>query len=390
MDSTICFSKHDFNNELSQFSALNQKKAYPNKVNYDDWRRLTKLEDVFMAINENGRVLIHGLLCGKTSYSFEFNATDNSLGAFFYNKYKGVLITPTNSDEYTINNAVFYDAKTNQPIMTIDKATLACESANTAASSMAELSGVSSSTTLNIGWQDQLTTTGGTYYYTNTTTNMIDSSKNDKENDTMDMKKMLNIEFGFITNNDSIRMSPYGMAVKNQAGSYVAYDKASGDIINVEVLNFKMDKMFMKMPVAVDNVAVGDMVIHNRVPCYVAGFAEDTGNPVVVDVYAGERKEIMLQRSPFGFNYVTKVVSLFDNMNVNADAANPFGNMWMFALMGDDVKFEDMMLPMMMMNGGKMDMNNPLMMLMMVMSGEKNSGNMMLPLMLMMNQQPKK
>lgn len=49
----------------------------------------------------------------------------------------------------------------------------------------------------------------------------------------------------------------------------------------------------------------------------------------------GEKKEIMLTRSPFGFDFVTKVVGLMDmcGQDMTATEDNPFGNMWLFAMM---------------------------------------------------------
>lgn len=195
----------------------------------------------------------------------------------------------------------------------------------------------------------------------------------------MNTNKILDFNFGFITD-DSIRFSPYGLAIKNQVGTYVSYDAVTGDIIDVEILNFKSNKMFMKMPVSIDDIQVGNILIHNHQPVVVTDFANDTGNPIVINIYNGTRVEILPTRNMFHFNYYTKIISLMDMEQPSTN--NPFGNMWMFALLDENSNFEDMMLPLMMMNG-QLDMNNPLMMYFMV-KDDKDSN--MLPLILMMNQ----
>lgn len=203
-----------------------------------------------------------------------------------------------------------------------------------------------------------------------------------EEKKEMNTKKIFNFDFGPCE--DSVHMSMYGLAVKNQNGEWVSYDTNSGDIMNVEIFNFADGgKWFYKLPVAISKLATGDLVIHNKKFCYVTGFAEDTANPVVIDIFAGERKEILPQKSPFGFNFCTKVISFFDGIDMkSADSDNPFGNMWMFALMSQDGKSNDMLLPLMMMQSGEMDMSNPLMMIALMGDGKMNDS--LLPFMLMM------
>ena len=168
-----------------------------------------------------------------------------------------------------------------------------------------------------------------------------------------------NFDFGPI-NSQVVRMSMYGLAVKNKAGTWVSYDTASGNIIDVDVFNFDGAKFLYKMPVAIKDIAAGDVVIHNGAPMFVLGVGSKT--LTVVDVISGERKDIMLATSPFGFNFATKVVNFLGNMMTGtATADSPFGNMWMLMAMSGDNKMEDM-LPMALMAGGNMDMSNPMMM----------------------------
>ena len=152
--------------------------------------------------------------------------------------------------------------------------------------------------------------------------------------------KGFNFDFGPCTN-DNIRMSMYGLAVKNTAGTYVSYNPATQEIVDVDIFNFEGGKYMYKMPVAIKDVAVGDVVIHQRKPMFVVSIGDTT--LTVIDPVAGERKEIMLTRSPFGFNFATKIVSLFSMGAMGtASAENPFGNMLPLMLMSDGAKVEPM------------------------------------------------
>ena len=198
-----------------------------------------------------------------------------------------------------------------------------------------------------------------------------------KENSIM---KGFNFDFGPM-NANVVRMSIYGLAVKNKTGSWVAYDAKNEEIMDVDVFNFDGSKFMYRMPVAINDVAAGDVIVHMSVPMFVVGKSEDGKAVYAVDPVAGERKEIMLTKSPFGFNFVTKVVNFLGN-SFNADASNPFGNLGLMMMLSEDNKGMGDMLPLMMLSGNvPMDSN----MLMMLALSNSDKMNDMLPFMLMMN-----
>lgn len=205
-----------------------------------------------------------------------------------------------------------------------------------------------------------------------------------KDNEEKENKmKGFNFDFGKITN-DSIRMSMYGMAVKNTSGVWTAYDKSTGDLMDVDVFNFDGSNFLFKMPVAIKDIAVGDVIIHARKPMFVVSKTE-AGDLVAIDPVAGEKKTIMPIRSPFGFNFCTKIISLFDSLMPTAEAPsadNPFGSLWMLALLDGKSDMKDMLVPMMLMSqaNGSTNAFNPMMLMLM------NDGDMKdlaVPLMLM-------
>lgn len=210
-----------------------------------------------------------------------------------------------------------------------------------------------------------------------------------KENDKM---KFGNFDFGPCAN-DNVRMSMYGIAIKNAAGTYVSYDAASGEIIDVDVFNFDGGKYMFKLPVAIKDVKVGDVIIHNRTPMFVVGFAENTGDLIAVDIRAGEKKTIMPMRNMFHFDFVTKIVSLFDMNGMTQPSSDmPFGNMLPLMMMSDDNKdmdMKDILMMSMLANGGNMSNMNP-MLLYFLASDEVDGTSMkdkLLPMMLLSNQQ---
>ena len=201
-----------------------------------------------------------------------------------------------------------------------------------------------------------------------------------KENNKMD-NKIFNFDFGPVKG-DNIRMSMYGLAVKNRDGNYVAWDKVNENIMNVDILNFNGDGLMYKIPVAIKDIKDGDIVIHNKVPMFVLEVFDKSLD--VIDIYSGERKSIILSRSPFGFDFATKVISLIDFGTMGGATPsedNPFGNMWPLLMLGDSGSIDPMMLALMC--AGKGDCANPMMMYA-LMASKGNNDN-LLPLILMMN-----
>lgn len=250
-------------------------------------------------------------------------------------------------------------------------------------------------------WTDTITD-NGTYYSSNgiyspnyATQSEVDKIKAQIENiktnisenkkEKKDMNFFKNFEFGPVKN-DTVRLSPYGLAVKNLDGSWVSYDGVSDSIIDVDVFNFEGKNLIYKIPAAPHTVHAGDMIIHQGKAMYVvADVCEGDTCVSVIDPRAGESKEILFTKSPFNFTFVIKLVSLLDMSGIDANPDNPFGNLWPLALMGDKDCDAATMMAFMMMNNSEscnFDISNPMMMYA-LMSGDNK--NMLLPMMLMAN-----
>lgn len=216
----------------------------------------------------------------------------------------------------------------------------------------------------------------------NTFNNNVDDKKGNKK------MKAFNFDFGPCTT-DNIRMSMYGLAVKNANGTWVSYNPESKEIIDVDIFNFDGGKFLYKMPVAIKDIAPGMVIVHNRKAMFVIEVG-DSGI-TVVDPQAGEEKKILPTKNCFNFNFYTRVVSLFDSFMKSPEnapsAENPFGNMLPVFMMSENSGEFDMntMLMLSMMGGqGGMDFSKNPMMMYFLMKDSKNADD-LLPLMFMGN-----
>lgn len=206
-------------------------------------------------------------------------------------------------------------------------------------------------------------------YYNKTIKN-----KKDEEKNTMNL--FGNLNFGSCED-DNIRMSPYGLAIKNTEGNWVSYDANQGNIVDVDILNFEGGKFFYKLPVAHNQIEAGDVIIHSRTPMFV----EDVNDRTIlaIDPRTGEEKTILLAKSPFGFNYATKVVSLLGNLGGEASEDKPFGNLLPLMLMNDrDCDNSNLLMVMALTNQGFGEINP-----MMLYALMGNGSNDMLPILAM-------
>ena len=322
----------NWNEILEDFSKEVNEKKY-RKIDYSVWKEIKKGETAtldYSILNEQITVHIHNYptLCWNTT---TWDIKDFSLGEYLY-------------EEYFKDNR--FDVK--PPNDTID------------------------SITLNSTIEDLVHKYDD--YFKDIT---IDNTTVKEE------KKMFNFDFGKV-NGNQVHMSVYGMAVKNAEGNWVSYDANTHSMMNVDIINFNAENFMYKVPVAISAVETGDVVVHNKRPCFVTAVDDERNNLLVVDIMSGEEKAILPIKSPFGFNFITKVVSFIDFAG-SADEKNPFGNMWMLMMMDGNKDFKDV-LPLMMLSGnGGFDTSNPMAMYaMMTMMDGKGNDN-LLPLMFMMN-----
>jgi len=180
-----------------------------------------------------------------------------------------------------------------------------------------------------------------------------------KESDTMKFPAM-NLDFGPAKN---VAYSPYGLAIKS-GDKWLTYDTANEKTVDVTGFIVEMKNMIYKMPVAIKDIKAGDIINHQSKAMFVTRVEET--KLTVIDLTASEEKVVIPVSNVFGFNFITKVVSLM-NLNIGTPSPDqPFGNlmpiMMLSALSDNEGEDGDFF--------GNMDMSK--MMMLSMMTGNQN------------------
>lgn len=131
----------------------------------------------------------------------------------------------------------------------------------------------------------------------------------------------MNFDFGPFTESGVVALSPYGIAVL----------RANISLTMQPLVQLSMLPASLLMPAAIKDLRAGDMVLHRGKPMYVQSVEEDGIH--CIDILNSEAKVIVPVTNMFGFNFVTKVVSLMNFNAAQPSAENPFGNLMPFMMM---------------------------------------------------------
>ena len=386
-------AKKDVDTLLGNFSNYASKTCGRYKrIRYEKWKRLKDVdsweirfsddglhEDCLYSLLYNGITVraIKGDPAGNSSETelFEFQAEDGSFGSFLeYERMEGVLMLMSSKfDENIFADIAVSAVKASDAISTL--ATTIDTNYDCIVGTVATPIDYWSDTATNkIASGSATITIDGDVILNGNLKMYEDKNKGDKK--TMNMN--LNLDFGNCKN-DNIRLSPYGIAVRNaKLGTWVSYDPKGKKTIDVN--DFVMDGTYLyKLPVAVKDVKAGDVVLHNKVPVYVEK-VED-GKLLVIDPVESEERIVLPITNMFGFNFVTKVVSIMDMSGVAPTADSPFGNMLPF-MMASNGNIDPVML--MLMSGKAADFTSNPMMLYFLLDNKGNKNDNLLPLMMML------
>ena len=347
-----------------------------SKIPYPVWRELSRAKEPYLgSFSATGEESQNILLIGEDktyNYFGTYNKDDGSLGSF--------LKTPYIYGSHVLGS---FDMKEGESLMSVISNVVlegvACSNPCPATSSTTITTKIPYSTT-------SPTTTGTNYIYTypstdyiiNNCTNKCSNCENYKEKDTMNTKNMFNFDFGPAAGTQ-FRLSPCGLAIATKDNGWITYDPKTGDLMDANIINFDLTGLIYKMPVALAAIHPGDILMHSGKPVFVKSVNGD--NTITAINYADATVvNILPVKSPFGFNFFTKICALVDFSGMTASQNQPFGNMLPFLLMqnGD---FDPMML--LLMNGNGMDFTSNPMMLYFLAKDNKD----MLPFLLMMGNQ---
>ena len=407
-------AKKDIDTLLDDFAKYASKDCDRYKrVRYEKWKRLKNADSWEIRFSDDGvhedslySTLLNGITvrvikCNPADEEFQyelfgFQAEDGSFGSFLEDKrMEGVLVLMSSMfdknifTDVSISSATVSDQTTTSSTINSDWSNLCAKTDYIVADVTSSVNAtktsdsISTSSTTISDCCTKANYAAPSHFYTDTITTGPATIKNDgdiiltgkiKFHEDKGDKKTMNtgIKFNFGTcEKDNIKLSMYGIAIKNAANEWVAYDSKTGNLMNVDIFNFDGGKCLFKMPVAIKDIKVGDTVVHNGTPMYVKGLSEGSHYPIVVDPKAGEEKVILPTKNMFGFDFATKVVSLFDMGSAAAPSKDsPFGNMWPLLLADGNT---DPLVLMMMSNGMK-DMNP--MMMYALMSKDKGNNDM--------------
>lgn len=394
------FSAFEWNELLRMFANEVKAKRY-NKLEYDRWRELREISESMETLDQvrvywnsdyDHYIPINAYIDSKANdkpdMPFEFDSGDYSFGSFLYELelYREEKEQMRVKDHY-VNSGEWqtYDDSYHSKDYYLSPDELKSyglgvsvldDSADVVCDTLATKADVVSLNRV----EDKVNTLAAEVA---AATPMKNINNNKKENNIM----KFNFDFGPV-NGSMVRMSLYGLAVKNKAGTWVSYDAKAGDIMDVDILNFDGAKFLYKMPVATKDIAIGDVVIHNGIPMFVIAIAVNGAYITAVDPINGERKDIMLPKSPFGFNFATKVVNFLGNtFNASATAENPFGNMWMLMAMSGENKDMNDILPFLMLNNATPGIDNNVLMFMALSNTKDGGKDNILPMLMMLNAQ---
>lgn len=153
------------------------------------------------------------------------------------------------------------------------------------------------------------------------------NNNSNREDTNMSTNKLFpELKFGKV-NSNNVKMSHLGIAVKNREGVYVAYDKTAKAITNVDIASVDGDSLLYQIPMQVTDIKVGNCILHNNAYFYIT-----STNPLKgICYYDGTEDVIKLTANMFGFNFITKIVSVLDMM----PNGNNMNNMMLPLLMLD-------------------------------------------------------
>lgn len=173
---------------------------------------------------------------------------------------------------------------------------------------------------------------GDSYYkYSRAKTIGIKIDNNNKK-ERKTMKNIFkNFSFGELKTKE-IAYSFNGIAFRDVNGDYCVYNIDTNEATNVS--DFVMDIPLYTIPVNKESLTRGDVIQHKG--CFYIVKVSTPTTFEAIDPIGGTIQFLIPEKSIFGFNYYTKVISPFSMIGNTANEANPFGNMLPFMFMNKD------------------------------------------------------
>ena len=291
---------------LEEFKNSNPKKE--ERIHYEEWRNLvkflTKSQETEFSLSIEGPVLkIHE---PQTGYKYNF-----VVGPYFINFFKARTI----------------DHKTSSIINDPTEGKVYAQDSSGKWTPVVNFN----STTIDTSSYLRINSHGEFEYYNPTWEDPLDLNETLSKGSSNKMNLNLNnlFDFGPI-NNNTIMYSPYGLAFRNSNNQYLTYNPTTKKTTDVTGLTIDLEGLIYKIPVGLNSVKPGDIIVHNGKPVCVEGIEDHS--VICVDIENSELKTVIPPTNIFGFNYVTKITPLFNLGSTNPSEDNPFGNIMPYLL----------------------------------------------------------
>lgn len=200
--------------------------------------------------------------------------------------------------------------------------------------------------------------------------NKLKSESLDLDEDNMEEKNMLgnfgammpNLEFGKVKG-EKFKVSMNGLAFRNDEGKYLVYDIEDGSLVDVTGFTFDMDMIF-QMPVSLKDVQKGDIICHKG--NYLVVLEKVKNSLKCMSPFKGEEVTVTPTKSPFGFDFCTKVINMAEGMfsGIATDDSNPMTAMMPVMMMSEMINKGS--------SGGSSSNFMEIMMISQMMGGENN------------------
>ena len=356
---------------LEEFKSTNPKKE--DRIPYREWKRLVNFltnskNTKFQVKTEPSTLIIIIPASGEQVY---FNTGDYFIKFFqerpittifsspkferFWDKdgYNPTFITDDDGNKFMVPNLDFelsnfpnVDFELNDyHISDVERSEVCIGKPLTQYDGTITMDSTSSSNTLNISTIPYDTTTISTLSYPPSSIDWGDppysaekateSLKNPTENLSKGSSNKMNINlnnlFDFGPMNDgNVMYSPYGLAFRNSNNQYLTYNPTTKKTTDVTGLTIDLEGLIYKIPVGLNSVKPGDIIVHNGKPICVEGIEDHS--VICVDIENSELKTVIPPTNIFGFNYVTKITPLFNLGSANPSEDNPFGDIMPYLL----------------------------------------------------------
>ena len=315
---------------LEEFKNSNPKKE--ERIPYEEWRNLvkflTKTQTKFSLSIEGPVLLIYE---PQTGYDYRF-----VVGSYFINFFKSRTIDYKTS--FIINDPmegkVYAQNSSGNPVVSFNPATTTLSYEDYISSTTSDTLTSLPSNHINTSSCLSINSYGELEYY-DPTPSATESFKNLNENLSKGSSNKMNLnlnnlfDFGPI-NDNTIMYSPYGLAFRNSNNQYLTYNPTTKKTTDVTGLTIDLEGLIYKIPVGLNSIKPGDIIVHNGKPVCVEGIEDHS--VICVDIENSELKTVIPPTNIFGFNYVTKITPLFNLGSTNPSADNPFGNIMPYLL----------------------------------------------------------